>query len=102
MYARSLSELQLATGNAIGYTFKCLGAGFWALRQNDYRTALEAIVYEAGDADTNGAVAGALLGCKLGFKALPKPWLDDLRYRKWLDDIIEQYVGFFMNTKSVK
>ena len=34
--------------------------------------ALEDIAYEGGDADTNGAVAGALLGCKLGKAGLPK------------------------------
>ena len=47
------------------YTFKTLGAGFWALQQNDFRKALTQITFEAGDADTNGAVAGALLGAKL-------------------------------------
>ena len=56
------------------------------------RTALEAIVFEAGDADTNGAVAGALLGCKLGLSALPSSWLNKLLHKKWLDGIIEQYV----------
>ena len=90
MYAKSLDALELGTGFAIGYTFKCLGAGFWALRQTDFREALEAIVLEAGDADTNGAVAGALLGCKLGYEGLPRQWLSELRYKKWFDDLIEQ------------
>jgi len=40
---------------------------------------------EAGDADTNGAVAGALLGCKIGYDALPKDWIGGLREKDWLE-----------------
>jgi len=72
MFAESLSDLELDRGG-IGYTFKTMGAGFWAFQQEDFREALEAITRAGGDADTNGAVAGALLGCKLGTSGLPKP-----------------------------
>ena len=37
---------------------------------------------QGGDADTNGAVAGALLGCKLGTSALPPSWLSELKRTK--------------------
>ena len=40
---------------------------------------------EAGDADTNAVVAGALLGCKLGYEKLPKEWLNDLLEKEWLE-----------------
>ena len=40
---------------------------------------------QAGDADTNGAVAGALLGCKLGASKLPDSWLNGLKHKDWLD-----------------
>lgn len=46
MFCTSLDDLQLDESVKIGYTYKCMGAGFWALRQNDFRTALEAIAYE--------------------------------------------------------
>lgn len=46
MFAESLSDLQLAESRAIGYTYKCMGSGFWSLRQNDFRASLEAIAYE--------------------------------------------------------
>ncbi len=39
---------------------------------------------QAGDADTNGAVAGALLGCKLGASKLPDSWRDKLKHKDWL------------------
>ncbi|XP_071806736.1 ADP-ribosylarginine hydrolase Tri1-like [Asterias amurensis] len=94
----SLPELKLDDRQRIGYTFKCLGAGFWALRQKNFREAIEAITLEGGDADTNGAVAGALLGCKLGYKKIPPTWRNELTHKKWLDDILVRY--FEMGIKS--
>lgn len=46
MFCKSLDDLHLDEGDKIGYTYKCMGAGFWALRQNNFRAALEAIAYE--------------------------------------------------------
>ena len=46
MFAESLSDLQLGESRSIGYTYKCMGSGFWSLRQNDFRASLEAIAYE--------------------------------------------------------
>lgn len=46
MFCTSLDDLRLDESDKIGYTYKCMGAGFWALRQNDFRAALEAIAYE--------------------------------------------------------
>jgi len=45
---------------------------------------------QAGDADTNGAVAGALLGCKLGASELPDSWRDGLKHKDWLDGHISK------------
>ncbi|KAL3868571.1 hypothetical protein ACJMK2_041372 [Sinanodonta woodiana] len=95
LYCENLHELRLDEEGKIGYTFKCLGAGFWALKQNDFRKALTEIVLNGGDADTNGAVAGALLGCKLGTKDdIHQPWLLGLRNKSWLDVQIDQYVRY--------
>ena len=46
MFAKSLNDLQLDESGKIGYTYKCMGAGFWALRQENFRDALEAIAFE--------------------------------------------------------
>ncbi|XP_073229532.1 uncharacterized protein [Porites lutea] len=93
MFAKSLNDLQLDESGKIGYTYKCMGAGFWALRQENFRDALEAIAFEGGDADTNGAVAGALLGCKLGASALPTTWRNGLKYKDWLDGHIGSFLA---------
>ena len=42
----------------------------------DFRSGVERVVRLAGDADTNGAVAGALLGARFGARAIPSGWLD--------------------------
>jgi hypothetical protein len=37
-----------------------------------------------GDSDTNGAVAGSLLGALFGYSNLPPGWVQDLKHRDWL------------------
>ncbi|XP_077984457.1 ADP-ribosylarginine hydrolase Tri1-like [Glandiceps talaboti] len=93
MNETDITKLKLDEHNKIGYIYKCLGAAFWAFKQDDFRKALTAIVMEAGDADTNGAVAGALLGCKLGYDKIPPSWRDELLHKKWLDEKVERYLA---------
>lgn len=45
---------------------------------------------QGGDADANAAVAGALLGCKLGIQAIPRSWIEQLSHRTWLDDMLDR------------
>ncbi|XP_041350168.1 uncharacterized protein LOC121369272 [Gigantopelta aegis] len=104
MTCENLSDLMLDESGKIGYTYKCLGSGFWALKQKDFRKAMQCLVMEAGDADTNCAVAGALLGCKLGLAALPKTWVSKLKHRAWLDEKINRFLSLQteMREKSLK
>ena len=47
MQCTSLKELKLGESGSSGPpTFKAMGAGFWALRQKDFRTAIQDIVME--------------------------------------------------------
>jgi len=92
MFSEKLSPLKLDEHKKIGYTYKCLGAAFWAFKQNDFRAALEKICFKAGDADTNGATAGALLGCKLGVSKIPPTWLNGLLNKEWLEKHIERFL----------
>ncbi|KAJ7280394.1 ADP-ribosylation/Crystallin J1 [Mycena rebaudengoi] len=55
----------------------CLGSALWCLRQvltrqETFRSAMTTLVMYGGDADTNGAVAGALMGALYGYRYLPK------------------------------
>lgn len=92
MHVKKLRELKLGDPNSIGYTFKCMGAGFWSLKKDNFRTALQKIVLEGGDADTNGAVVGALLACKLRhMEKLPQSWTK-FKHKEWLDKKIAVYL----------
>jgi ADP-ribosylglycohydrolase/Leucine-rich repeat (LRR) protein len=83
---RTLRELDLTSTKGMGYCLKALGSALWTLRQpnGDFAHAIQKLLMEAGDADTNGAVAGALLGTRVGFHNLPQFWIDQLPHRDML------------------
>lgn len=89
---KAIRKLELDEKNAIGYTLKALAAGFWALQQADYKRAMVAIINQGGDADTNGAVAGGIMGAKFGYSGLPKDWVEGLQNKNKLDALIEQLI----------
>ena len=70
-------------GGDMGYTLLTLQAGLVSLwRAPDFESGLRAVVEAGGDTDTNGAVAGALLGARFGLAAIPRRWrdrIDELR-----------------------
>jgi ADP-ribosylglycohydrolase len=48
------------------------------LDATEFRAGVETVVRLGGDADTNGAVAGALLGARFGASKIPSLWLEHL------------------------
>lgn len=46
MKCSDLKQLKLDEPGKIGYTFKTLGSGFWALKQTDFRKAITKIVLQ--------------------------------------------------------
>ena len=66
-------------GRNQGYTVLTTNVAFAALEQyDDFEDAIVAIINKGGDADTNAAVAGALLGARYGTAELPPEWVDGL------------------------
>ena len=58
-----------------GHTVLTLQAGLWAATTPlNFEDALVALVNAGGDADTNGALAGAVLGARYGASAIPLRW----------------------------
>jgi len=101
--ANSPKELNLSERNTIGYTLKALGAGTFALRQartESFESIITQLTLEAGDADTNGAVAGALIGALVGFRALPAQWIAQLIHPTWLNTKIKSLLDIYgINTE---
>lgn len=71
-----------------GYVLETLGAAFWALEHHPgFEEVVVAAVNLGDDADTVGAVAGALAGAREGMGALPERWLAHLRDAEHLADL---------------
>ena len=110
---KNLEDLKLDEGihnpkPPIGYTYKCLGAAFWALRTlhaehmldhyglqsvkpiSTYLEVLQTVIRAGGDTDTNAAVAGALMGAMVGVDGIPQHLIDGLLNRSALDERINR------------
>eukprot|EP00823_Brevimastigomonas_motovehiculus_P009935 TRINITY_DN97_c0_g1_i4.p1 TRINITY_DN97_c0_g1~~TRINITY_DN97_c0_g1_i4.p1 ORF type:complete len:396 (+),score=90.05 TRINITY_DN97_c0_g1_i4:188-1375(+) len=96
---KTLEDFALSHSTSIGYTLKCSACGVYAMRTDQsFKATLNALAHEGGDADTNGAVCGAVLGCRLGYSKLPADWLNALPHKKWLD---KKVVAFLKTMKLV-
>ncbi|KAJ4353557.1 uncharacterized protein N0V89_005287 [Didymosphaeria variabile] len=107
--AASFDELDLDDRREMGYVYKCLGSAILCLRkcmratgaslspsktaspipsQALFEDIMTELIMQGGDANTNGAVAGALMGAYLGHAYLPAHWATGLAHREWLDEKI--------------
>jgi ADP-ribosylglycohydrolase len=99
MFATTLGDLHLSEGlemhepDRIGYTYKTLAAATWALiHAPTVESALQSIIQEGGDADTNAAVAGGLLGAKFGSSAYLNKKVNQLREANLLKKKVKRFV----------
>ena len=89
--ADTLKGLDLDDEASMGYTLKTMAAGIWCIyHATSFEEGLLAIVNEGGDADTNGAVAGSLLGAKYGYDAIPPRYIEGLKHKDVLWRIIRK------------
>jgi ADP-ribosyl-[dinitrogen reductase] hydrolase len=83
--APGLSRRAVRSG---GHALETLGAAFWALENHSsFEEVVVAAVNLGDDADTVGAVAGALAGAREGAAAIPERWLAHLRTAEGLADL---------------
>jgi len=87
----SLEELKL--NEHIGYTYKPLGCAVYALKNhnNSFYNILQLVIREGGDADTNGCVVGAVLGCYLGYNNIDNFLIKGLINGNYLKNILLSY-----------
>lgn len=75
---KTIDELELC-GTDMGYTLKTLAAALWAFwHSHSFEEGLLNVVNAGGDADTNAAVACAILGAKYGLDHIPLRYVDGL------------------------
>lgn len=78
----------------IGHALLALQAGLWAaVAPLGLEEALVAVVGAGGDADTNAAVAGAVLGARHGAAAVPRRWRDRLPERARIEAAADALVA---------
>jgi ADP-ribosylglycohydrolase len=76
-----------------GYTLKTMVAGFWTLNSAaSYEDGILPIIHEGGDADTNAAVTGSLLGARFGYQNIPQHWVKELVDEQQLNNRVEKLI----------
>lgn len=89
---RSWSEdiSELMDDDFMGYTLVTLSVALWAYwHAKSFEDGLLKVVNAGGDADTNAAVACAILGAKFGFSSIPQEYVDGLIYKNQLDEVVD-------------
>jgi ADP-ribosyl-[dinitrogen reductase] hydrolase len=80
--------------NETGFVLTALAVGCAAVCNFDsFEQGLVWAVNLGGDADTNGAVAGSMLGAKFGIEAIPARWRAVLQHREELESLAETIMG---------
>lgn len=80
----------LADHDHMGYTLVTLSLALWAYwHATSFVEGLLAVVNAGGDADTNAAVACALLGAKYGYSSIPTEYIEGLLYKESFDKTID-------------
>ncbi len=81
------------TRGVSGYVVPTVAAALfgWLRWPDDFREAVEQVILLGGDADTTGAIVGALTGATLGARAIPREWLTGLcewpRTVRWMAEM---------------
>ncbi|KAH3893216.1 hypothetical protein DPMN_017359 [Dreissena polymorpha] len=84
----SIQNLTVGEQYNMSYVLKALGAAVLAVKSPlSYKSFMLNLFMEGGDSNSNGCVAGAILGCKVGYSKLPPEWLNGLRKQEteWLN-----------------
>lgn len=72
-----LEALELDDPGSMGYTLKAMQVALWCMQQPpDFEAAVTDLVNAGGDTDTNGAVAGAVMGARVGESSIPQRWVE--------------------------
>ncbi len=107
--ARSAPVAELATSlgqqrGVSGYVYHTVPVALyaWLRWPGDFRRAVEDVVALGGDADTTGAIAGAVAGASVGERGVPAEWIGGLlewpRSVRWMRRLAERLARQFPGT----
>jgi ADP-ribosyl-[dinitrogen reductase] hydrolase len=76
---RNLRAYDVPCHEPSGHCVHSLRLAKYALSEaKSFEDGIDTVIRTGGDTDTNGAVAGALLGARFGEKGIPKDWRDGI------------------------
>ena len=85
----------------MGFTLLALEAGLISLwHAPDFERGLRAVVEAGGDTDTNGAVAGAVLGARFGIDAIPQRWRERVAELREGRTPLEEYADMLVAARD--
>lgn len=94
----SLHDIDLDDSSTGWFVKKALAGVLWsAWHSESFESGLFDIIAEGGDADTNAASAGALLGIKFGYSSIPQNLIDDLIGKENLATTAQNITDFLIN-----
>lgn len=89
-----ISMLELDESSSIGYTLRTLSAALWCYWHSpSFEEGLLAVVNEGGDADSNAAIACAILGAKFGLSSIPAHYIEKLNDREMYHQKITSFIN---------
>lgn len=92
--SRDISSLHLDERGSIGYTLRTLAAVLWCYwHAESFEAGLTAVVNEGGDADTNAAIACAVLGAKFGFDSIVTYYVENLYNERKFREIADGFIN---------
>ncbi len=91
--SNDLALLDLDETYSIGYTLRTLSAALWSYwHAGSFEDGLLSVVNEGGDADTNGAIACAILGAKFGYNSIPDYYITNLYNHELYHNKISRFI----------
>lgn len=94
-------SLDPVTAPTFGYALNTLRIALWAVSRHDsFEDAVVAAVNLGGDADTAGAVTGALAGARSGISGIPPRWLAVVRGRAELEALADRLLDLARHPAS--
>ena len=92
----------VASVSTSGYVLNALTLSVAALLDpRSFEDVLVDVVRSGGDTDTNGAIAGGLLGARDGLEQIPERWLNKLQFRQEFEDVTNRILQLQNRGESV-
>ena len=92
-----LEDFELDDKLTMGYTLKTMGCTIWCLfHVNSFKEGLLKVVNAGGDADTNAAVACAVLGAKYGKRGIPEYYIQNLHRKYEYEEMVRQMTNILI------